>query len=544
MTARCPCYLLIGLAALTVLPADSASSLSSPALIPLPRRIECRSGQFQLQPESCIIADTPSRGTAEYFAGRLRTSTGYPLKLDVQSARRPRAGCIALITTEAKAGTSAESYELTVAAEGVSIRAPEQAGLFYGVQTLLQLLPPEVFAAKADCDRQWTAPCVQIEDEPRFKWRGFMLDVSRHFFTKSEVMQLLELMALHKLNTFHWHLVDGIGWRIEIKQYPRLTEVGAWRNSIGYKLDPKSSSAYGPDGRYGGYYTQAEVREIVAYAAARHITIVPEIEMPGHCRSALSAYPEFSCFGGPYNTEHDAKLVRGPVYCAGSDATFEFLQNVLGEVMALLPGKYIHIGGDEVNPENWRKCPKCQARMRAEGLKTEHELQSYFVQRMERFIASHGRTLIGWSEIREGGLPQDAAVMDWIGGAVEAASAGHDVVMAPTNYCYLDYWQSTNHLTEPPAFGGDMPLAQVYAFEPVPADLPPQFQSHILGAQGNLWTEYIPSLKHAEYMAFPRLCALAEITWSPKAARDYEDFSRRLQTQYQRFDQFGASYRR
>jgi hexosaminidase len=414
------------------------------------------------------------------------------------------------------------------------------------VQSLLQLLPPEALADKPAKGKDWNIPCVQIEDQPRFAWRGFMLDVSRHFFTKEEVKQFLDLMALYKLNTFHWHLVDSDGWRIEIKKYPRLTEIGAWRSDIGYKLDPKSSTAYGADGRYGGFYTQADIREVVAYAQARHVTIVPEIEMPGHSRAALSAYPEFSCTGGPYSTDPDKSSGLG-VYCAGKDESFEFLQNVLTEVFDLFPGKYIHIGGDEVNKDSWKKCDRCQARMKAEGLKNEEELQSYFIRRMEKFINAHGRTLIGWSEIRQGGLAESAVVMDWIGGGLESAGDGHDVVMSPEQFCYLDHWQSTNHAAEPRAFGKsgpkwNLPWPKVYAYEPVPAGLDPRLQSHILGAQGNLWTELVASMSHAEYMAFPRLCALSEVTWSPQASRDEADFRRRLDPQLRRFDCLGVNY--
>jgi hexosaminidase len=383
---------------------------------------------------------------------------------------------------------------------------------------------------------------VHIEDQPRFAWRGFLLDVGRHFFTKAEIKQLLDLMALHKLNIFHWHLTDDQGWRLEIKKYPRLTGIGAWRKNIGFGLDPKAGTAYGPDGRYGGYYTQADVRELVAYADSRHITIVPEIEMPGHASAALAAYPQFSCFGGAYSTDEGA--LPG-VFCAGKDETFELLQNVLTEVCQLFPGKYIHIGGDEVSPENWKKCPKCQARERQEGLKNEHELESYFIRRIEKFLNAHGRTLVGWSEIREGGLAQNATIMDWIGGAVESAREGHDVVMTPTAHCYLDYYQSTNKETaEPKAIGGYLPLSQVYAFEPVPANLEPQFRSHIIGAQASLWTEYIASLKHAEYMTLPRLSAFAEVAWSQSDSRNSDDFMRRLRVQVRRFDQLGVNYRR
>jgi hexosaminidase len=521
----------------------AAAAPTVPAILPLPQSIESREGSFNLGPETRIAADAVSAQTAQYLAERLRQSTGLELKLGENTGAAAGKGQILLTTRDAKPTLGPEGYQLVATADSIVLRAPAQAGLFYGVQTLLQLLPPEVFAAKPVRGVDWKVPGVQIEDQPRFKWRGFMLDVARHFFTKDEVKQMLDAMALHKLNTFHLHLTDDQGWRIEIKRYPRLTQVGAWRDEAGFGLDPKLSTTYGPDGRYGGYYTQADIREIVAYAATRHITVVPEIEMPGHSSAALAAYPELSCNGGPYTPNARGGIFAG-VYCAGKDETFEFLQNVLAEVLPLFPGKYIHIGGDEVPKDNWKKCPRCQARMKAEGLQTEHELQSYFIRRIEKYINAQGRNLIGWSEIREGGLAQNAAVMDWIGGAVEAAKAGHDVVMTPTKYCYLDYYQSTNHATEPKAIGGYLPLSKVYAFEPIPAGLDPQYQAHILGGQGNLWTEYVPNFKRAEYMAFPRLCAIAEVTWSPQASRNWEDFTRRLRTQFQRFNQLGVDYRK
>ena len=530
-----------------------AEDLSSPAIIPLPQRLECRAGEFKLGPGARILADTSARETGQYLADRLHVSTGYDLQVgenvDPLTANGAalllggNRGNILLTSKGAKAELGPEGYELTVSRGAVVIRAPGPAGLFYGVQSFLQLLPPEVFASKPVAGVDWKAPCVRIEDRPRFKWRGQMLDVARHFFNKGEVEQLLDEMALHKLNTLHLHLADDQGWRIEIKRYPRLTEVGAWRKNSGFGLDPKLSTAYGPDGRYGGYFTQADIRELVAYAAKRHITIVPEIEMPGHASAALAAFPNLSCSGGPYTPNAEGGIFAG-VYCAGNDAAFDFLQNVLAEVIQLFPSRYIHIGGDEVPKDNWTKCPKCQARMKQEGLKTEHELQSYFVRRIEKYINSQGRNLIGWSEIREGGLAQNAAVMDWIGGAVEAASAGHDVVMSPTKFCYFDYYQSTNHATEPKAIGGYLPLSTVYSFDPMPDKLDPQYRSHILGAQGNLWTEYVPNFRHAQYMLFPRLCAMAELTWSPQPARSWEDFNRRLQTQFQRFDQLGVSARK
>ena len=512
-----------------------------PALIPAPMKIELSGGEFQITRSTRIYADAASRSVAEYLAGRLRPATAFPLP--VKRARgTARPDGIWLTTNGADTNLGGEGYTLTVMPKSVVIRAPTAAGLFYGTQTLRQLLPAEIFSTNRVRNITWTLPGIQIEDRPRFAWRGLMLDVSRHFFTKEEVEQLLDAMALLKLNTFHWHLVDDQGWRVEIKKYPQLTQAGAWRPDIGFGLDPKASTAYGPDGRYGGFYTQADIREVVAYAQARFITIVPEIEMPGHSAAALAVFPELTCTGTTFSTNAPAKP-RSGVYCAGNEETFVFLQDVLAEIMELFPGKYIHIGGDEVPKDDWRKCARCQARMRDEGLQNVHELQSYFIRRMEKFINAKGRVLIGWSDIREGGLAQNAVVMDWIGGATEAASAGHDVVMSPNASCYFDYYQSQDHSTEPRAFGNFLPLAKVYAFEPTPAELAPQFRGHILGAQGNVWTEYIPNLKHAEFMAFPRLTALAEVVWSPKAARDFDDFKRRLREHDRRLDLEGINHR-
>ncbi|HTL17641.1 MAG TPA: beta-N-acetylhexosaminidase [Patescibacteria group bacterium] len=522
--------------------AAGAFGAASYDVIPLPQKIEPREGAFWLKPTTKILVESkaaPSAtASAEYLAGQLRKIVRYPFAV-VSGTNQDEKDAIIFRCTPVGADPKAEDYELSVSPDSVIVHAAGSAGLFYGAQTLLQLLAPE---SRGSDSSRWSIPAVRIEDHPRFAWRGFLLDVGRHFFSKSEIKQLLDLMAMHKLNTFHWHLTDDQGWRLEIKKYPRLAEVGAWRKSIGFGLDPKSSTAYGPDGRYGGYYTQEDIRELVAYAQSRHITIVPEIEMPGHAGAALAAYPQLSCFGGAYTTD---KCPLPGVFCAGKDETYEFLQNVLVEVCELFPGKYIHIGGDEVSPENWKKCPRCQAREAKENLKDEHQLESYFIRRIERFLNEHGRTLVGWSEIREGGLAQNATIMDWIGGALDSARQGHDVVMTPTEYCYLDYYQSTNTLSaEPKAIGGYLPLKQVYAFEPVPAGLEPQFQSHIIGAQGNLWTEYIASLPHAQYMALPRLCALAEVTWSPKQSRNWDDFIRRLGTQARRFDRMGVKYRR
>jgi hexosaminidase len=528
---------------LSLITATTFAAEPGPALVPVPQKMVCREGSFKLQPKTRILAGPGSRITAQYLAEQLAKSTGYKLKVDTATAAQPVEGAILLTTANAKSSLGPEGYDLTVAPDSVALRAPSAAGLFYGVQTLRQLLPPEVYSAKPVAGVDWKVPCVQIEDQPRFKWRGLLFDTARHFFTKDEVKQMIDALAMNKVNTLHLHLTDDQGWRVEIKKYPKLTEVGAWREEAGFGLDPKLSTAYRADGKYGGFYTKRDIRELVAYAASRHVTIVPEIEMPGHSCAALSAYPELSCTGGPYTPNTKGGVFAG-VYCAGNDEVYPFLQNVLAEVIEMFPGKYIHIGGDEVPKDNWKKCPKCQARMKEEGLKTEHELQSYFVRRIEKFINSKNRTLIGWSEIREGGLAQNAVVMDWIGGAVEAASAGHDVIMSPTKFCYVDYYQSTNHAAEPKAIGGYLPLSKVYSLEPIPAALDPKDQFHILGAQGNLWSEYIPNFKHAQYMVFPRLCAIAEITWSPRDTHNWEDFTRRLQTQFQRFDQAGINCRK
>jgi len=534
------------LALLLVTASASAAGTNQPAIIPQPQVMDLRPGVFMLASGTRIYTDFASRETGKILTDRLCPATGYPLQASTKFfGGAAILGGIFLTTKDAGTNLGPEGYELTVAPDSVVIRAPAQAGLFYGVQTLFQLLPPAIFSSSVVTDADWQIPCVHIQDWPRFQWRGFMLDVSRHFFNKSEVEIFLDGMALHKLNTFHWHLTDDHGWRIEIKKYPKLTEVGAWRPGGGFDFDPKTTTAYGPDGRYGGFYTQDDIHEVVKYATARHITIVPEIEMPGHSSAALSAYPQYGCTGGPFEPAMTAGIFNG-IYDPAKEETFQFLADILTEVSQLFPGPYIHIGGDEVPKETWKNSADCQALMKREGLKNEEELQSWFVRRMEKIVDARGHRTIGWSEILQGGLPRHAAVMDWIGGAKEAAAAGHDVVMTPTAYCYFDFYQSANHASEPKAaaWGGPLTLEKMYAFEPMPTNVPPELQSHILGAQGNLWTEQIPNLKQAEYMTFPRACALAEVTWSAKDARDFSDFTRRLQIQFQRFDLLGINYRR
>jgi hexosaminidase len=534
-------YFAILLVATSVL----AAGTNGPAIIPLPQKMELLVGTFKLTPETRVQTDVASRPTAHFLTDTMRVSTGYPLSTRTKHfGKVDFPGSILLTTKNADTNLGSEGYELTVATHSIVIRAPTQAGLFYGVQTLLQLCPPEIFSSNQVTQTAWEIPCLQIKDWPRFQWRGFMLDVSRHFFNKSEVETVLDAMAMEKMNVFHWHLTDDHGWRVEIKKYPKLTQVGAWRPSVGFDFDPKTTTAYGPDGRYGGFYTKANIREVVKYAAARHITIVPEIEMPGHATAALAAYPQFSCTGGPFAPSMTAGIFNG-IYDPAKEETFQFLGDVLTEVIPLFPGKYIHIGGDEVPKETWKNSADCQALMKREGLTNEEELQSWFTRRIEKMVNARGRSMIGWSEILQGGLPKNAAVMDWIGGAGEAAGAGHDVVMTPTAYCYFDFYQSSNHVTEPNAatWGGPLTLSRMYAFEPMPTNVPPELQAHILGAQGNLWTERIPNLKHLEYMMFPRACALVEDTWSAQNAKNWDDFMRRLRVQAKRFDELNINYR-
>jgi len=518
-----------------------AANADTLGLIPLPQTVQRNEGAFKLQPPVRIFADAEARESGEYLAARLRGATGFPVKVEAASPAETHRGDIFLTAHQGKAGSGEEGYELTVSPEGIKIQASASAGVFYGVQTLLQLLPPEIFSAKRVAGVAWEIPAVRIEDQPRFKWRGFMLDVSRHFFNKEEIKQTLDFMAWHKMNVFHWHLVDDHGWRIEIKKYPRLTEIGAWRKNIGFELDKNESMAYGPDGRYGGFYTQADIREIVAYAQARHITIVPEIEMPGHSTAALAAYPELSCTGGPFDMDLDAGIFNG-IYCAGNEASYKFLEDVLMEVFQLFPGDYIHIGGDEVPKNNWKHCEKCQALIKKEGLKNEEELQSYFIRRIEKFINAHGRKLVGWSEILQGGLAKNATVMDWIGGGAEAANSGHDVVMAANEFTYLCYYQSLDRPPKLKAARNYLPLEKTYAFDPIPAGLQPASTSHILGVEGCLWTVFFASMHEVEEMSFPRLCALAEIGWSPKSALNYDDFLSRLKNHQNRLDAAGVAY--
>ncbi|MBN1895149.1 beta-N-acetylhexosaminidase [bacterium] len=506
-------------------------------LIPQPVQIQYLDSEFTIDSNTSIESANPDlEGIRAYLSEFL----GLHLKLGLKSGPRGSGKNIRLRIDPSV--THEEGYVLRVDGKGVTVSGRKPAGVFYGVQTLLQLIQQN---QKEGSSGEFLIPGVLITDQPRFPWRGMHLDVCRHFFPKEFVKRYIDLLAMHKMNVFHWHLTEDQGWRIEIKRYPKLTEIGAWRvDRSGVKWDQRKRAEPGENAGYGGYYTQDDVREVVAYAASRFVTVVPEIEMPGHAVAALAAYPQYSCTGGPFSVMTGGYWPITDIFCAGNDSTFIFLENILSEVIDLFPGIYVHIGGDEAAKDNWKKCPKCQERIRAHGLKDEGELQSYFIKRIEKFIASKGRRLIGWDEILEGGLPEEATVMSWRGmqGGITAASEGHDVVMTPTDYCYFDYYQAKEG--EPPGIGGFLPLEKVYGFEPVPGELDADKQKHILGAQGNLWTEYIPEPKHAEYMALPRMCGLSEVVWSPKDARDWTDFRNRLNTHFRLLDLLNVNYRR
>ncbi len=501
-------------------------------LLPQPQSFQGHPDEFLLLAQTSLAATGEAASVAEFLAATLRRATGFELPIG-------EAGEIVLTLSPSLESLGGEGYRLEVTPQGVHIAAAERAGLFHGVQSLLQLLPSAIYASHVQ-EIDWRVPCVKIEDAPRFGWRGLMLDCGRRFFPLDDLKRLLDLMALHKLNVFHWHLVEDAGWRLEIKKYPRLTEVGAWRRESPLPRQPTQGDGV----PYGGFYTQDEARELVAYAAARHITIVPEIEMPGHTLSSLAAYPQFSCTGGPFEP-----IVRwglqSDIYCAGNDATFGFIEAVLEEVLAIFPSQFIHVGGDEAPKDQWEKCPKCQQRIQDENLKDEGELQSYFLRRIEKYLDGKGRRLIGWDEILEGGLAPHATVMSWRGeeGGIAAASLGHDVVMTPQQFCYFDAYQSLLTDGEPEGFQL-LPLEKTWGYEPIPAALPVEKQHHVLGVQGCMWGEYAFDWDKVEFQVFPRLCALAEAGWSPPQPPDWPEFKERLGAHLGRLDALHVNYRK
>jgi hexosaminidase len=516
-------------------------NMSEIAVIPQPVHMMPKEGVFTLTPGLAVVAAGQAEDVAKQFCALLAPALGIKLEVSATVGKQ-RAVIFEIDGSLERLGR--EGYTLSIAPQQVVARAAQPAGLFYALQTIRQLLPAVVFASERVKEVNWVIPCCEIEDAPRFAWRGAMLDVCRHFMPKEFIFRFIDLLALHKLNVFHWHLTEDQGWRIEIKKYPRLTEVGAWRKEtlIGHARESEDKWRF--DGiPHGGFYTQQEVKEVVAYAAARYIRVMPEIEMPGHAQAAVASYPQLG------NTGRQLEVSTGwgiheDIFNV-EESTIHFLQDVLNEVLALFPGEFIHIGGDEVPKKRWQESPAAQARMKSLGLQNEDELQSYFIHRMDEFLTARGRRLVGWDEILEGGLAPNATVMSWRGeeGGIAAANAGHDVVMAPWHSTYLDYYQSEDREKEPLAIGGFLPLEKVYAFDPVSAQIKPQDAHHVLGVQAQLWTEYIPNPAHVEYMAFPRLCALSEVAWTPLAVKDYASFSVRLKAHLARLDQLKVNYR-
>lgn len=497
------------------------------SIIPKPVQIRPIDGKYSLIPLKTIWVCPDAVSIGLY----LQALMPVPYSIErIQPTTEPKEG-ISLTITDSDPVLGSEGYKLAVSPSSITIKANQLSGLFYGVQTLRQLFPPGVIEI----------PAVEITDWPRFPWRGIMLDVGRHFFSVDFIKHLLDVMAFHKLNVFHWHLTEDQGWRIAIKKYPKLTRLGSKRSA-----SPIPSSRDQLDGvPYKGFYSQKQIKEIVSYAASRYITVVPEIEMPGHSVAALASYPELGCTGGPYHVRNYWGI-EDDVYCAGNEQVYGFLEDVLDEVLALFPFNFIHIGGDECPKERWHNCPKCQAVIHTNNLKDEHELQSYFIGLVEKYLNSKNRRIIGWDEILEGGLAPNASVMSWRGmeGGIIAAREGHDVVMTPTKCCYFDYYQSIDVNHEPPAIGGIIPLETVYSFDPIPPECTADEARHILGSQGNLWTEYISTPEQAEFMLFPRTCALAEVLWSKLEGRYYPEFVQRLGKFTAFLDNMAVNYRR
>ena len=510
-------------------------------IIPKPVKVVHKKGNFIINDKTRILFEggKNTESVGEYFREIIKNASGMNLLVTKSSGAVQDSNFILLSSNLSKSKLGEEGYELKSTSKSVTAKANHAKGLFYAVQTIRQMLPPEIERkANKNTDIVWTIPAAAIKDFPRFPFRGMHLDVCRHFFPVSFIKKYIDYLSMHKINTFHWHLTEDQGWRIEIKKYPKLTEIGSIRKET---IIGKTDEYDGIE--YGGYYTQEEIKEIVEYAGKRFITIIPEIEMPGHSVAALTAYPEYSCTGGPFELRTKWGVSKD-IYCAGNDETFKFLEDILTEVMDLFPSKYIHIGGDEAPKDRWQECPKCQQRIKDEGLKDEHELQSYFIKRIEKFLNSKGRKLIGWDEILEGGLSPDATVMSWRGieGGIDAATQGHDVIMVPYSHLYFDGYQADIEI-EPLAIGYWAPIEKVYKFEPIPEVLTKKQKKHILGAEATLWTEYIATEEYAEYMLMPRISALAEILWSPKRIRDWDDFAVRLQQQYERYMNMEANFR-
>ncbi len=534
------CLLLLAVFSLT------AAFCQTVNIIPQPAKLLLKPGKFVITRATKIVltSDTDS-ATASYLNQYLKAQYGFALGI----VKKATPKSITMGSSKKADNSIAGAYRFESGKGGVTITAATPEGVFYGMQTLIQLLPLEKKAVLP-------VQAVDITDEPRFAYRGAMLDVGRHFFPVDFVKKYIDYLALHKMNYFHWHLTEDQGWRIEIKKYPLLTSVGGFRNGTIIGRFPGKGN---DEKVYGGFYTQEQIKDVVAYASARFITVVPEIEMPGHGSAAIAAYPELSCFPDePTYTYFPKKStwagdttgkkvqqtwgVFDDVFCAGNEYTYKFLQDVINEVMPLFPGKYIHVGGDECPKNNWKKCPTCQQRIKESGLKDEHGLQSYLIQRMEKYLNTKGKTLIGWDEILEGGLAPNAIVMSWRGeeGGIAAAKEKHTVIMTPGSYVYLDHAQSKPE--DSVTIGGFTTLEKIYSYEPIPAVLTDAQAKYVLGAQGNVWTEYMAYPSKVEYMIFPRLSALSEVLWSPKAIKSWEGFKAKTPSLYQHYKMWDTNY--
>ena len=488
-----------------------AHPILAQSVIPVPLKMEQGTGSFLLSENTKLYTNLQG-GEAELWENYLKA---LPVQLKEARMKDRKQMLFLLITPKTPQLPSPESYTLSVTSQRIEIRATSGAGLFYGMQTLLQLMQPASTGS-------YSVPSVEIEDTPRFAYRGLMLDVSRHFSTKEFIKKQIDALAYYKINRLHLHLTDAAGWRLEIKKYPLLTDFAAWRTDPTWKKwwnGGRKYLRYDEPGASGGYYTQDDIREILEYARQHYITVIPEIEMPSHSEEVLAAYPQLSCSGEPYKNSD---------FCVGNEETFTFLENVLTEVMELFPSEYIHVGGDEAGKSAWKTCPKCQKRMKDEHLANVDELQSYLIHRIEKFLNNHGRRLLGWDEILQGGIAPNATVMSWRGeeGGIAAVTSGHHAIMTPGAYCYLDSYQDAPY-SQPEAIGGYLPLKKVYAYDPVPASLTAEQAKLVYGVQGNLWVEYIPTPEHVEYMIYPRMLALAEVAWSALERKSWPDFHTR-----------------
>ena len=510
-------------------------------IVPKPTKITPRKGSVDLALVEKIIVS--KNDDSEIKVAKLIQALLSPIKdLSIETSQSKTDNSI-FIVIDNQGDLPQEGYSLSIGGENaIELRSSSYSGFFYGHQSLRQLCGPEL--EKGNTPKTTLIPKVDIVDKPMFGYRGMHLDVSRHFFDINFIKTYIDMIALHKMNVFHWHLTDDNGWRIEIDRYPLLAEKSAWRvDRTGEPWKEQSPAKKNEKATYGGYYTKDEIREVVEYAANRNIMVIPEIEMPGHTSEVFAAYPELSCKGETIPVNPGSYWPNVDIFCAGRDEVFEFLENVLGEVIELFPGAYIHIGGDEADKLHWRSCLRCQKRIRDEGLADEHELQSWFIKRIEKFIISNNKKLLGWDEILEGGLAKTATVMSWRGmkGGIESAKAGHDVIMCPTSHCYFDYYQA-NPETSPAAFGGYTTLKKVYSFNPIPNELSGPEKNHILGGQGNLWTEYVQTPERAQYRVLPRMSALSEVLWTGPEKNTYEDFYNRVCELENRFDALGWNH--